>query len=347
MTTMQQTPQADIRPAAPLGYATPPAPLSAPSIVRSLWQNAGMLLVFVLMFICCAIFVDNFFSRVNLKGLLLSVTVVGMISCTMLFCLAAGDFDLSVGSVVAMGGMVGAVVSNWADSALVGIAAGVVSGALVGLLNGFVIAQLGINALITTLATMQIARGLAFQFAPGGASVGIKDRDFHRLGSWSDPVFHIGSPIWLMILCFVVFGILLRYTTFGRNTLAIGGNPEAARLAGIRVTFTKMVIFTLQGALAAFAGVVLAARMTSGQPTTGLGGQGLELQVISACVLGGVSLTGGVGTIVGVIVGVLIMGTLNNVMNLLNIETFWQYIVSGGVLLAAVLLDRARTRKSV
>jgi L-arabinose transport system permease protein len=336
MTTMQQTRDA----APPLSYATPSPTRRAPALLRSLWENAGMLLVFVLMFVCCAIFVDNFFSWVNLKGLLLSVTTIGMIACTMLFCLAAGDFDLSVGSVLAMGGVVAVVVANASGSALVGIAAGVGAGAVVGFINGFVIAQLGINALITTLATMQIARGLAYTFAP--TSIGIaRGVPLSVLGQWADPVLGVRSPIWLLIGSFVAFGVLLRYTTFGRNTLAIGGNAEASRLAGIRVTRTKIIIFTLQGIMAAFAGVVLAARLTSAQPNNG---QGLELQVISACVLGGVSLTGGIGTMIGVVVGVLIMGMVDNVMRLMNVPTFYQYIASGTILLIAVLLDRARTR---
>jgi L-arabinose transport system permease protein len=349
-TTMQQqtSPAAEGPPgaaaAAPLAYAAPPAPPLAPAPLRSLWENAGMVVVFLLMFLAASIFVDHFFSWTNLKGLLLSVTTIGMVACTMLFCLAAGDFDLSVGSVLAMAGITGAVVSNATDSAVAGILAGVAAGALVGFVNGFVIAQLGINALITTLATMQVARGLAYLIAPGAVSVGIRSKPFHQLGKWSDPVLHISSPIWLLILSFLVFGVLLRYTTFGRNTLAIGGNAEAARLAGIRVRRTKIVIFTLQGAMAAFAGVVLAARLTSGQPNNG---QGLELQVISACVLGGVSLTGGIGTMVGVVVGVLIMGMVENVMRLMNVPTFYQYIASGTILLVAVLIDRARTRGSV
>lgn len=340
--TTTPTPQADARPAAaaaPLTYATPP--LTAPSIVRSLWQNAGMLVVFVAMFIGCALFVENFFTWVNLKGLVLSVTVIGMVACTMLFCLAAGDFDLSVGSVLAMAGIVGAVVSNSTGSAVAGIVAGTASGAVIGLVNGVVIAQLGINALIATLATMQIARGLAYHFSPGGVSVGIRSKTFQQLGTWADPLLNVTSPIWLLILSFVVFGILLRYTTFGRNTLAIGGNAEAARLAGIRVRRTKIIIFTLQGAMAAFAGVVLAARLKSGQPNNGIG---LELQVISACVLGGVSLTGGVGTMVGVVVGVLIMGMIDNVMRLQNVPIHYQYIASGSILLAAVLIDKLRQR---
>ena len=151
------------------------------------------------------------------------------------------------------------------------------------------------------------------------------------------------TPVWIMAACFLVYGVLLNRTIFGRNTLAIGGNAEAARLAGISVTRIKIIIFALQGLMAGFAGVILAARMTSGQPNTA---QGLELQVISACVLGGVSLTGGVGTMTGVIVGVFIMGTVQNSMNLLNIAPFYQYVASGSILLAAVLFDRLRQRKT-
>jgi len=138
-----------------------------------------------------------------------------------------------------------------------------------------------------------------------------------------------------------VYGVILNRTTFGRNTLAIGGNKEAALLAGISVARTKIVIFALQGAMAAFAGVVLASQMTSGQPNSS---QGFSLDVISACVLGGVSLAGGVGTISGTIAGVLIMGTVQNVMNLQNVDTFYQYVARGGILLAAVLFDQLKKR---
>ncbi len=144
-----------------------------------------------------------------------------------------------------------------------------------------------------------------------------------------------------MIGAFVVCGFLLHKTTFGRNTLAIGGNSEAARLAGINTKRTKILIFTLQGALAALAGVVEASQVSLGNPN---GSVGLELRVISACVLGGVSLTGGVGTILAVIVGTLIMGTVQNAMDLNGINTNYQYIVSGGILLAAVMFDQLKRR---
>ena len=230
-------------------------------------------------------------------------------------------------------------VLNKTGSVFVGFAGGLVIGTAVGLVNGLVIAKLKINALITTLAMMQIVRGLAFIFSPGGVSVSVTDERFFVLGNTR--FLAIPTPVWITLICFGVFGLLLQYTTFGRNTLAVGGNEEAARLAGIPVDRIKITIFTMQGAMAAFAGIVMASRMTSGQPNVGLG---FELAVISACVLGGVSLTGGVGNMLFVISGVLIMGIVQNAMNLLNVPTFYQYVVSGTILLAAVILDRLKQR---
>lgn len=309
---------------------------SAAGPLRRLWEYNGMLLVFLVLFAGVSITVENFFSWVNMMGLALSVATVGIIACTMLFCLASGDFDLSVGSVVAFSGVLAAVLVNQTGSVALGIAGGTLAGGLVGLANGTIIASLGVNALITTLATMQIVRGLSYIVSDGKA-IGVREAGFFSLGNSS--FLGVPTPIWIMIGCFVVFGLLLNRTTFGRNALAIGGNREAARLAGIAVTRIKITVFLLQGLAAGFAGVILASRMTSGQPTTA---QGLELQVISACVLGGVSLTGGVGTMLGVVVGVLIMGTAQNAMNLLNIPPFYQYVASGMILLAAVLLDRLK-----
>ena len=303
-----------------------------------LWQRAGMLLVLALLYAGCAIFVPHFLSASNTEGLLLSVATVGMVSCTMLFCLASGNFDLSVGSVVACSGVVAAGVMRAADSVGLGVLAALGSGLLVGLVNGLVVARLAINPLITTLATMQIVRGLAY-IASGGKAVAITREEFFELGNAG--LLGLPVPVWCCALCFVVFGFLLARTVFGRDTLAIGGNEEAARLAGIPVVRTKVAIFALQGLVAAFAGVVLAARMTSGQPT---GSQGLELEVISACVLGGVSLTGGIGSMGFVVAGVLIMGIVQNAMNLLNIPPFYQYVARGCILLAAVMLDRFKQR---
>ncbi len=322
---------------------TDTSPVSAapprPSAASRFFDKAGMLLVLAILFIGCAVGVDNFFSWVNMKGLALAVSMTGMVSCTMLFCLAAGDFDLSIGSVVACAGVLTAVVINHTGSITLGVLAGLGSGALVGALNGYVVARLRINALITTLATMQIVRGFGFIVSDGKA-VGIGREAFFTLGNSS--LLGIPTPIWITVACFAVFGFILNRTVFGRDTLAVGGNSEAAHLAGIAVDRIKIVIFTAQGVMAAFAGIVLASRFTSGQPNTN---QGFELEVISACVLGGVSLTGGIGSMAFVIAGVLIMGIVQNAMNLLNVPTFYQYVARGVILLAAVLFDRWKRRK--
>ncbi|GKW22542.1 L-arabinose ABC transporter permease AraH [Pectobacterium polonicum] len=299
-----------------------------------IWDNYGMLVVFAVLFLGCVIFVPNFASFINMKGLGLAISMSGMVACGMLFCLASGDFDLSVASIIACAGVATAVVINISESLWIGVGAGLLLGVAFGLLNGFVIARLKINALITTLATMQIARGLAYIISDGKA-VGIEDERFFELGyaNW----LGLPAPIWITIGCMILFGLLLNKTTFGRNTLAIGGNEEAARLAGVPVVRTKIIIFALSGLVSAAAGIILASRMTSGQPMTSIG---YELIVISACVLGGVSLKGGIGKISYVVAGVLILGTVENAMNLLNISPFSQYVVRGLILLAAVIFDR-------
>ena len=317
---------------------TPPVQQRSGMRFGRIWDNFGMLVVFALLFVACAVFVPNFGSFINMKGLGLAMSMSGMVACGMLFCLASGDFDLSVASVIACAGVVAAVVINMTESLWIGVFAGLLIGVATGFINGFVIARLKINALITTLATMQIVRGLAYIFSDGKA-VGIEDERFFTLGfaNW----LGVPAPIWLTIATMLIFGFLLNKTTFGRNTLAIGGNEEAARLAGVPVVRTRIIIFILSGLVSAAAGIILASRMTSGQPMTSLG---YELVVISACVLGGVSLKGGIGKISYVVAGVLILGTVENAMNLLNISPFSQYVVRGLILLAAVIFDRYKQK---
>ncbi len=307
--------------------------------IDQFWDRFGMLTVFAVLFLLCVVFVPNFGSMINMRGLGLAISMSGMIACAMLFCLACGDLDLSVASIVACSGVVTAVAINSTESVTLGIGAGLLSGVAFGLFNGFIIAKLRVNALITTLATMQIARGLGYIISDGKA-VGITEEGFFSLGNAS--FLGLPIPVWLTIATFAVFSFLLNKTVYGRNTLAIGGNEEAARLAGVNVTRTKLIIFTASGLISALAGVILAARMTSGQPMTSVG---FELTVISACVLGGVSLKGGIGKISYVVAGVLILGTVENAMNLLNISPFAQYVVRGGILLAAVIFDRYKQQK--
>ena len=176
-------------------------------------------------------------------------------------------------------------------------------------------------------------------FSSNGRAVGVNEAGFYTIAQTA--FLGIPSPVWVMAICLAVFGFVLNRTVFGRNVLAIGGNPDATRLAGVDVASARIWIFAIQGAMCGIAGVLLASRITSGQPNAATG---LELSVISACVLGGVSLAGGRATISGVIVGVLILGIAENAMNLLNIQAFYQYLVRGLILLLAVLLDNLRSR---
>jgi len=269
---------------------------------------------------------------------MLSVAQIGMVACTMMLCLASRDFDLSIGSTIAFSGVLGAIILEHSQSILLAVGGGLLAGALIGAGNGVLIAYLRVNALIATLATMLMVRGLAFIVSKGQA-VGISDESFINFGDAR--LFGLPLPVWVMIASFVIFGVLLNHTIFGRNTLAIGGNPEAARLAGVKVERLRVWIFLLQGLVAAMAGLILASRITSGQPNSA---QGFELDVISACVLGGVSLQGGKARIFGVLIGVMIMGTVENVMNLLDVDAFYQYLMRGVILLVAVLLDQLKAK---
>jgi L-arabinose transport system permease protein len=316
------------------------APIT-PSQARmwDLVNKSGIVVVFLVLFAVLSVTVPGFLTPRNIQGLLLSVTLIGSIAVTMMFVLALGEVDLSVASIVAFAGVMASTVITATHSVMLGIIAGVLAGGAVGLVNGVLIARFKINSLIATLAMMEAVRGLAFLTSNGDA-VMISEERFFDLGGGS--FLGISFPIWSNIIGFVVFGFLLKKTVFGKNVLAVGGNGEAAVLAGLPVTRIKITVFVLQGLVTGFAGVMLASRMSLGDPKTSVG---LELGVISACVLGGVSLTGGVATISGVLVGVLIMGAVQDAMSLLNVPTFYQYLIRGGILLLAVLFDQFRRSK--
>lgn len=301
-------------------------------------QQQSMPLAYGVLFLILSVTVENFFSSTNLIGLMLSVSQIGMVACTMMLCLASRDFDLSVGSTIAFSGVLGALILERFDHIGLAVGGAVLAGALIGAGNGVLIAYLRVNALIATLATMLMVRGLGFIVSHGQA-VGIAHEGFISFGDAR--ILGLPLPVLVLILCFVVFGVVLNHTVFGRNTLAIGGNPDAAELAGVKVKPLRVWIFLIQGVVTALAGLILAARITSGQPNAA---QGFELDVISACVLGGVSLLGGRATISGVLIGVLIMGTVENVMNLKDVDTFYQYLMRGVILLGAVMFDQWRTR---
>ncbi|SER42506.1 L-arabinose transport system permease protein [Vreelandella subterranea] len=327
MTTDNVT-QGENAPARPAGRQGLIKPL------RTLLDTSGLIAIFLLLFIALAVLIPDFLTGRNMVGLLLSITLIGSLATTMMLVLALGEVDLSVASTVAFAGVVAAVVTTNTGSVFIGVMGGIVAGGAVGAFNGLVIAKFGINSLIATLAAMEFVRGLAY-ITSGGDAVMITVPSFFDLGSAS--FLGLTLPVWTMLACFVIFGVILNLTAFGRNVLATGGNAEAAALAGVNVRRLKIIVFGLQGVVAGVVGVLLASRMGLGDPNTSMG---LELAVISACVLGGVALSGGVATITGVLVGVLIMGCVQNAMGLLNVPTFYQYLVRGAILLLAVMFDR-------
>ncbi len=323
---------------------TQPSPRGPASYAAKTWRllnKSGIVMVFAILFVVLCFSVPDFLTSRNMQGLLLSVTLIGSIAVTMMFVLALGEVDLSVASIVALSGVVASTLITATHSVLIGVTAGVIAGGAVGLVNGVLVARYRINSLIVTLAMMEVVRGLAFIVSNGDA-VMISEERFFDLGGGS--FLGISYPIWSNIVGFIVFGFILRKTVFGKNVLAVGGNGEAALLAGLPVTRIKILVFVLQGLVTGFAGVMLASRMSLGDPKTSVG---LELGVISACVLGGVSLTGGVATISGVLVGVLIMGSVQDAMSLLNVPTFYQYLIRGGILLLAVFFDHIRRSRGV
>jgi L-arabinose transport system permease protein len=322
---------------------TQPASRGPAAYAAKTWRllnKSGIVMVFAILFVVLCFSVPDFLTSRNMQGLLLSVTLIGSIAVTMMFVLALGEVDLSVASIVALSGVVASTLITATHSVLLGVTAGVIAGGAVGLVNGVLVARYRINSLIVTLAMMEVVRGLAFIVSNGDA-VMISEERFFDLGGGS--FLGISYPIWSNIVGFVVFGFILRKTVFGKNVLAVGGNGEAALLAGLPVMRIKILVFVLQGLVTGFAGVMLASRMSLGDPKTSVG---LELGVISACVLGGVSLTGGVATISGVLVGVLIMGSVQDAMSLLNVPTFYQYLIRGGILLLAVFFDHIRRSRS-
>jgi ribose transport system permease protein len=252
-----------------------------------------------------------------------------------------GGIDLSVGAIIAFAGVFAVGMIQWFNVPIpIGIISGILIGLVFGLFNGFVVAKTTIPPFIVTLATMNIARGAAYVFT-GGQPVTCMSNSFISFGSGY--LFGIPLPVIYFIIIVIISSIILNNTKMGRYILATGGNLEAAEYSGIKIGKVKLFTYAFSGLLAGFAGVVLASRMYSGQPTAG---NGAELDAIAAVVLGGTSMMGGSGTIGGTIIGALVIGVLNNGQDLMNINSFWQYIVKGVVILLAVYVDFIKQKKS-
>ena len=300
-----------------------------------LMKGEGTLLLFiVIFFIIFSFTVPYFFSRLNFIALALAISQIGMVASTMAFCLASKDFDLSVGSQVAFTGVFSVLIANLTGNIFLTIALTLFMGLLFGILIGLFVTKLKINAFITTLSAMEIIRGFTYIISDGKA-VSLTLEQFSSIGTFS--FLGITTPIWSMIICLSVMGVILHKTSYGKEAIATGGNMDATWLSGIDTDKVRILNFTMQGIVCAIAGIILSSRLSSGQPNAAIG---FEFSVISSCILGGVSLSGGKATILSVILGVILLGIIQNVLNLLNIETFYQYIIRGAILLIAVGFDQ-------
>lgn len=301
-------------------------------------QKLGPLIGLFIITTVLAIVSDNFMTVDNILNVMRQVSINALIAFGMTFVILTGGIDLSVGSILALASAITASLLASGMDPILAILIGLLAGALMGAINGFIITKGKVAPFIATLATMTVFRGLTLVYSDGRPITGLSTSTlFEMMGkgyvSW------IPVPVIYMMASYFILYFILKKTTFGRRVYAIGGNEEASILSGIRVDRVKIWIYSITGLLSALAGIILASRLNSSQPTAGAS---YELDAIAAVVLGGTSLSGGRGWIFGTLIGALIIGVLNNGLNIMNVSSFYQQVVKGGVILLAVLLDRKK-----
>lgn len=309
-------------------------------IVRFIRENMGILVGFIILCVILSIVSPAFLTRMNIMNVLRQVSTNLYLACAMTMVIIAGGIDLSVGSVVALSGVItGGLIAFNNYPVPVAVLCGILVGVLIGAFNGAVVATTSIPPFIVTLATMNIARGLAYVYT-GGQPIRVMSDQFNFIGAgyFKDV---IPMPVIYLIVIVIISAIILNNTKLGRYIYAVGGNREAARFAGISIPKVLFFTYIYSGLMAGITGVVLASRMFSGQPTAG---QGAEMDAIAAVVLGGTSMSGGIGKIGGTVIGALVIGVINNGLNLLNVNSFWQYVIKGIVILIAVYIDYLKKR---
>ncbi|MBL9190659.1 MAG: ribose ABC transporter permease [Opitutaceae bacterium] len=302
-----------------------------------------------LMVIALSLLSDNFLTADNGWNILRQISVNLCLSIGMTLVILSGGIDLSVGAIL---GLAGAVAAGLLKNGLAlggldarleftvtgAIVAGIVVGGAAGWFNGFAITRFRLPPFVATLGMLSIARGLTMLWT-GGFPVTSLGSTFGFLGTGA--ILGMPMPVWIMLALVGIFVVVTRRTRFGRHIYAVGGNERAARLTGLNVPRIKLAVYTLAGALAGVAGLIVTARLDSAQPNAGLG---YELDSIAAVVIGGTSLSGGRGSIWGTVLGCLIIGVLNNGLFLLNVSPFWQQVIKGGVILLAVAIDKMNAR---
>ncbi|MDE6406303.1 MAG: ribose ABC transporter permease [Lachnospiraceae bacterium] len=312
--------------------------------VKYFKDNIGIIIALFAMCLFLVIFPttrSTFLTQKNVFNILRQNASNLFLATGMTMVIILGGIDLSVGSVIALSGCVAAgCVVNLGLPEIVGFAVAIGIGALVGMANGLVICKTNIPPFIVTLASMNITKGIALVYTQGAPIRCMTDAFKFPGAGYVGP---IPTPVILMLIIFVIAVLLVNRTHFGRHIYAVGGNAQAASFSGINVSKVKFWVHTFTGIMAGIAGVVVASRLYSGQPTAG---DGAEMDAIAAVVVGGTSMSGGSGRLGGTLIGVLIIGVLNNGLNLMGVDSNWQYIVKGFVILLAVYVDFLRNRKA-
>lgn len=305
---------------------------------KNLLREMGPLIGLIVLFVVIAVMNDRFVSPSNLSNLLRQVSINALISFGMTFVILTGGIDLSVGSILALSSALLASMISSGMNPEVAILFSALIGLGLGIINGVIIAYGKVAPFIATLATMTIYRGATLVYTNGNPISGLSDESFF-IGLGQGDVSGLPIPAIIMMVAFFILYFVLTKTPLGRQTYAVGGNEKVSYIAGIKIDRVKIVAYAITGLLCALAGAVLTSRLNSAQPTAGTG---YELDAIAAVVLGGTSLAGGKGRITGTLIGALIIGTLNNGLNILNVSSFYQQVVKGIVILLAVLMDRKK-----
>lgn len=293
----------------------------------------------VVLFVALTIASPHFLTETNLASVVRQTAVINVIALGMTLVIITAGIDLSVGSILALAGLFGTMAMKDGHSIPYAIATGIVTGLVCGLMNGLMIALFRINPFIVTLGTMGIYRGLSLVIS-NGLPIHEIPQSFSYLGAGN----LLGVPVvlWILLVSALFMHFILENTKLGRYSFAIGSNPDAAFYAGVPIKFHLTMVYALIGLLTGLAGMIEASRLMTGQPTAG---QGYELQAIAAVVIGGGSLTGGEGSVIGTLVGAFVMGLLSNGSDLLGISPYWQQAIIGGVIIAAVGFDELRKRR--
>lgn len=311
------------------------------SVASYFKTNLGILIAFLLLFLIMSSTANHFFSYDNFLNILRTVSTNSYLAIGVMMAIMLAGIDLTGGSMIALSGCI-TVISMTALHVPIWLAVflGCLTGVVVGLTNGLIISYTGMHPFIVTLAMQSICRGAAYLVA-NGSPVTTTDDSFSQIGNGY--LGNLPLPVVYMAVFLILDFFLLNKTRIGRHVYAVGGNRVAAKYSGINIHRVEIMVYTVSGLLAAFAGVVLASRMSSGQPAVGVG---FETDAIAAAVLGGTSFFGGTGTVGGMFIGVLVIGVINNGLNLMHVNSFWQYVAKGAIILIAVYVDMYRTKRA-